>query len=391
MVLVIIFISLFGGCHFGPPVLKDSVLGYDETAADLELELLLLNFARRNAGMPIHFTVASNIAATFDWNTNAGAGADITDGDQGFWQNVYSFNLGFSASENPTFSIYPVAGEEFTQRLLTPLTEDLFNTVIFQDQRIDETVRLLAGGIELFKSNGSYERFIANDPRRVQEYEEFRRIALHLRWLQTNRQLFVRRLIFQQVLLEDFPDQPDPMDITDALSEGLVWKEQEDGKYMLTRTTSGRVVLANYDPDSLSDYERYQMNELIKNKPDSFVAIDISPEGPGGDFPIFGAIKLRSMLKIIDFVAAGIQKYPEFQVPKDPRTGHVDLNPAATLQINATTEKPPAPVKSIQYAGKYYSVADTEWDRSNFRVVYWLFQASVGDIQSPGIPITISK
>ena len=50
LAIALLLIFLLGGCQLGPPVLKDSVLGYDETAADLELKLLLLNNARRDAG-----------------------------------------------------------------------------------------------------------------------------------------------------------------------------------------------------------------------------------------------------------------------------------------------------------------------------------------------------
>ena len=80
-VLLMVMSIFFGGCSLGPPVLKEAVLGYDETAADLELKMLLLNIARRDAGVPIHFTVASSIAATFDWTTSTGAGADISRSD----------------------------------------------------------------------------------------------------------------------------------------------------------------------------------------------------------------------------------------------------------------------------------------------------------------------
>ena len=392
-VLLMVMPILFGGCGIGPPVLKDSVLGYDETTADLELKMLLLNIARRDTGVPIHFTVASSIAATFDWTTSTGAGADITRSDpKNFWSNSFNFNLGFSASENPTFSIYPVAGEEFTGRLLTPLKEEIFNTIMFQDSRFDESTRLLSSGIEVMNfEDGSYKRLIVNDPGHPEDYKEFRRMISHMQWLHAQRQLFVRRLVFEEPLLEDFPDAPTPEDIIVAISEGLKWEEQPDGNYTLTRFTSGRLVVTNYDPLALEDRERYELNERIKNKPDSFVHVDIAADGPGGNYPIYGAIKMRSMIQILDFVAAGIRKNPEFHVPIDPRTGEIDENPANTLQINTTANKPSPPIRSIKYNGKWYSVADTEWDRANFRLIAWLFQASVGEIQAPGLPITISK
>ena len=63
------------GCA-GPPALQRAVIGYDQTTADLEQQLLLLNIARINAGEPIHFTTTSSIAATFDWTTSVGAAGE---------------------------------------------------------------------------------------------------------------------------------------------------------------------------------------------------------------------------------------------------------------------------------------------------------------------------
>ena len=57
----------------GPPALERAVIGYDQTTAKLEQQLLLLNIARISAGEPIHFTKTSSIAATFDWSSSIGA------------------------------------------------------------------------------------------------------------------------------------------------------------------------------------------------------------------------------------------------------------------------------------------------------------------------------
>ena len=103
------------------------------------------------------------------------------------------------------------------------------------------------------------------------------------------------------------------------------------------------------------------------------------------------------MVQILDFVARGIEDFPEYDVEKDPRTGEIGfygavaLNPTKTLNVIASGERPADDMRSIQYAGRYYSIAPTSWDRSVFRMLTWVFQASMGFVQSPGIPITIAK
>ena len=62
---------------------------------------------------------------------------------------------------------------------------------------------------------------------------------------------------------------------------------------------------------------------------------------------------------------------------------------AVTIEVTETA--PPAHLPSVQYRGQYYSVANTDWDRGNFRILALLNQASIGDVKPVGLPITIAK
>lgn len=379
--------TVLGGC-VGPPVLERQVLGYDEVTSEIEQKLLLLNVARVDVGRPIHFTTTSSIAATFDWTTSINVGGSIQE-PKG--TNFLDLNWGASASENPTFSIIPVSGEDFTKRILTPFRDDIFEFVVFQGGAIDRTMRLMGAGIDVQKPDGSFLRFISNDPAKPKEYEEFRRIAAHLRWLNDNRELFVGSLIFEETLVTDFEGVPRAEDIINGLDKGLRWRQKPDGDYELTRLQAGRTVVLNYDPRALSDQQRFELNEKIKRNPSGFVYVDIRPDGPGGDFPIQGAIKLRSILQIIVFIGNGIQKAPEFDVTLDERTGPVEKNPVSVLQVIVSDSEPSTTLASVRYDGKYYAVNDTQWDRSTFATLGDLFQSAVGDVEDVGIPITIAK
>jgi hypothetical protein len=116
--------------------------------------------------------------------------------------------------------IVPIAGEEFTKRVLTPFKENAFEFLVYQGARIDRVMRLLSNGIEIQKRDGSFIRFIENGPRRPQEYEEFRRMALHLAWLSASRQLFVRSLVFEETLIADFKEVPRAEDIGNGFNRG---------------------------------------------------------------------------------------------------------------------------------------------------------------------------
>jgi len=369
-------------------VLERQVLGYDEVTKMLDEKLLLLNIARVSTEETIHFTSTSSIAATFNWATTLGVSGEVT-GSKG--TNFLNLNIGGSASENPTFSISPISGKEFTERIATPFRDEIFEFLVFQGGGINQIMRLMASGIEIQKPDGRFVRFIENDPRRPKEYEEFRRIAAHLQWLNDHRQLFVRPLVFEETLVADFKSVPRAEDINNGFNMGLRWRQKPNGNYELTRLKGGRVVVVNFDPMALSDQQRFELDEKIKKNPSGFVYLDIQPNGPGGNFAIQGAIKLRSMFQILNFIATGIRTAPEFDVSPDPRTGEMDVGPAETLKVNITDSPPDQRLPTIYHEGYYYSVNDTVWDRTTFLLLSVLFQTTIGKVENVGIPITISK
>jgi len=252
----------------------------------------------------------------------------------------------------------------------------------------------MAEGIEFYGSKGEIERFITNSPGRPQEYTEFRRMLLHLRWLAESRQLFARPLVFEDILFKDIADRPKAEDLAKGINLGITWRQKPDGRFKASKLTQGRVAITNYDPMLLSDEQRWALNERIKRLPASVVYVDLAPGYPGGNIPFTGGIRLRSFGEIIRFVADGMEEFPEFDVLPDPRTGSDDVaieNRAATLTIAVTEKAPPDRIASVLYRGHYYSVSDTEWDRGNFRLLALLNQTTVGDVGGIGIPITIAK
>ncbi|MFQ5847229.1 MAG: hypothetical protein ACE5IQ_06070 [Candidatus Methylomirabilales bacterium] len=375
------------GC-VGPVALHEAVLGYDETISRLESELLLLNIARAHHNLPDHFTVTSAIAATFDYRANVGFVGNFVNagGDS------YSFTLGASVAENPTLSIVPVQGEEFTKRILSPMDEGKFEFLVFQGAPLDMVLRLMADGIELQNRNGAFERFILNWPTAPKEYEEFRRRALHLRWLNRTRNLFVGPVTFEEAIRAKLPVPPSAGELVQALERGYRWRRLgAETEYELSKTVTGRVAVTNYDPRMLSNAERRALNARAAANPPNFVLVDIRPGYPGGDFPLSGAIKLRSLNVILAFVAGGIGRSREYDVGKDPRTETVGRNPARALAVEVSDIPPADTMLRTAYAGQYYWVPNTPWDREAFVLLSKLFQMTVTDVSRVGVPVTISK
>lgn len=372
------------GC-VGAPALRESVLAYDETTHQLDKEIMLLNIARMSERGNPHFTVTGSIAATFDFTTNAGVGGSIVEGGG----NTLNLNWGASASENPTFQIIPVTGEDFTKRLAEPLAESVFATIAFQGTDVEQVARLLSWGIEVQQSDGRFERFILNNPSAPKEYEEFRRFVMHLAWLQRTRHLFLSTLKFNRILLTGLKSPPSIADLTKG--DGLRYRRAADGTYTVSQSVRGRVLISNYDPRTVSDAERQRLDELAEANPADFVMIDIRPGYPGGEFPLFGAFKLRSLIAVLGFVGEGIDSNREFDVTKDARTPGDAASPTSALAIHASASAPTVDVPKTYYKGRYYWVNDTQWDRTGFFMLNLIFQLTVSKSSNLGIPITISK
>jgi len=371
----------------GPPSLRQSVLGYDDTISRIERELLLVNIGRMHRQLPPHFTGTSAIAATFDYRTNAGIAGTVA---EAVGTNSYTLNLGASAAENPTFSIVPVQGEEFTRRILSPMEESKFAFLIFQGAPIDMVLRLMADGIEEQNPDGTFRRFVLNRPAAADEYAEFRRRVAHLAWLNAKRKLFVGPLSYSETVQRGLP-APAPGDLMAALDKGFSWRRDTDGTYALTRTVNGRVAITNYDPRALDEAAIRALNGRAAANPGNFVLVDVRPDRPGGDLPLSGAFKLRSLNAILGFVAEGIDTAPEFDVPPDAKTGPSGANPARALAVSVLDATPDSDVPTATFEGRVYAVDDTPWDRQAFTLLYQLFQMTVTDVSAVGVPITISK
>lgn len=175
-----------------PVTLDRAVIAYDQTTSALLSKQLHINIARARHHQPIHFTGVSNIAATFNFQFNAGATPALTGGSGGMITPIF----GASVAENPTITIVPIEGEDFTRRLLTPFQESKLTMLLRQCADIDLVLRLLAG--EFRKQGANGETAYHNKPS-DRGYPLFRRLVLHLSSIQDRNSLYVEPLMFENV------------------------------------------------------------------------------------------------------------------------------------------------------------------------------------------------
>ena len=375
------------GC-FSPMALDRAVIEYDKVTTEILSKLLLLNIARAHQHQPMHFTGVSNIAATFNFQFNAGATPAFTGENGALLTPVF----GGTISENPTISIVPIEGEEFTRRLLTPFQESKLTMLLRQGVDLDLMLRLLADGVRL---NGSKQSDIyVNKPSDRSGYPLFRQLVLHLSSIQDRHKLFAEPLMFDQHWT--LPTEALTAEQLASLQKDYKIDYQAERKQVtLSKRVIGRVILTNYDPATLSNEERIRLHEEADQRAENDVSVDIRPGYPGGEWPIHGFFRLRSFHNVLNFIGQTISEDPEYPVAKNLQTPPVNENPVQTMALLVSKNEPSATDISVKFGDWHYALKPEtgyQWNREGFRLLCQIFQMTMTDLGQQSAPeITISK
>ena len=350
------------GC-ISPITLHRAVLQYDRTVTQIENELLLLNIARVRNNDSIHFSGISSIIATFNFS--------VTGGWSGFWvqnpgltSSSLGGNLSMTASESPTITISPIQGEEFTKRLLTPMGESKLEFLAHQGIDLGIILRLM--GSEIAIRGQGHSGYAINSPENPVQYEEFRRRVLHMASLRQNNNLYIG-----------------PIRYTNGNNEEVI----------------GRVTITNFEMSQVSNDYRRELQEEARILPRNQVLLVIGQGFPGGDYPLYGRIKLRNFKEILSFIGRTMGEQHEYQVEKDLRTRKVPVNPDRTIAIREDKSHPGFGKVAVEHKDFWYSIDESsedplvrQWNNQAFDVLYQLFQMTVTDVSRAQSPmITIAK
>jgi hypothetical protein len=379
---------LLAGCA-STLALDRMVLAYDQSTTDSVSKQLLLNIARARYSQPIHFTSVSSITATYRFAVNAGIGGAIT-GERG---GLLVPSLAGTAEENPTVSIAPMQGDEFTQRLLTPFEEQKLTLLLRQGYDVDSLLRLMGNELRLQEAGSEEIGVHYNRPSDPQGYTVFRRVMAHLSSIQDRHALHVEPLFFQRTWT--VPAEQVTPESFQALYKDFSLRSTPDRRgYAVSRPTMGRIMITNFNPGVLSNAERLELHAQAEDAPTNEILLDIRAGHPGGEYPLKGRLRLRSFHEVLTFLGRGMQEEPEFDVAPDPRTPLIRENPTSTLKIHESSRPQQHAEATVAYKGRYFSIGDDDgypWDKKVFSLLYQLFQMTVAPSAQSGPAITIAK
>lgn len=394
---LVICTSLSAGC-LSPIAMHRAVIEYDRTVYQADAELLLLNIARSRHHRPVHFTAVSSVAASFNFRTNLGVIGRIAQ-TSGPGTAPVDISYGAEVAENPTVTIVPISGEEFTKRILRPLDESHLDHLARQGFDLSMVLRMLGRGL-LIDVDGT-RRTLFNIPSHRDGYTEFRRRVLHLAALDSQEQLRIGRITYEDMFPVALEQSLTSAEVVAAIDRAYRWSAPTAGRPAgLVRRITGRLAITNYDLTRLSNDERKRLNEEIDRMPLDSVFIDIRPGSPGGDYPLTGFLQLRSFNAIISSIAREIAEDVGYPVEPDPRTGPVRINPSRLLEVEESRTSPSDAEFQVEFEGMHYSiprfsVTDTptsSWNQVAFAVLANLFQMTITDVANIKTPIiSISK
>jgi hypothetical protein len=296
-------------------------------------------------------------------------------------------------AENPTISIVPMQGEEFTQRLLTPFHEQKLTMLLRQGYDIDALLRLLASEVRLANDEGLYIGVYNNRPSDHDGYTAFRRVVTHLSAIQDRHELYIEPLLLEYTWT--IPASAMTVEGFQTIYKDFFLTYDPDKQvYLVSKKVTGRVIITNYDPAILSNQERFDLQKAAETGPSNEIILDIRPGYVGGEYPVHGKILLRSFYNVLTFIGRDMAEEPEYEVTPDFRTPPISENPAHTLEILETDQLPAGADVAATLNGHYYIVRPEpgyQWNQKTFSLLYQLFQMTVAAAPQTGPAITIAK
>ncbi|HMS82747.1 MAG TPA: hypothetical protein PKD12_03745 [Nitrospira sp.] len=379
--------TLLVGC-VSPTALHRAVVAYDQSVAQAISEELLLNIVRAAHHRPLHFTTVPSIAATFDFRATAGIIPP-----EGSGRGLAGPVASFSAAENPTVTILPMGGEEFTQRLLTPMDESRVTSLLATHGDLNMLLRLVVRSFRLVERQSVTT--LTNDPGYPTAYAEFRRKILQLSSLHQQNLIAIGKETSEVVWRGWLSVQPSPADIVAGLEKDLVWSCSKPGEMVLARK---RIMLTNYPPSALSLEEKRELGEQFQTWPPNEILVHIHPRFPGGDVPMLGTLQLRSLKDTMEFLAEDLIAQREFRVAPDEGTKTDAYDAPILLHIERDPDISNNPVVAITFEGVQYALPvaikgdpQRDWSLRVFALLYDLFQMTVRPSTAPVPGIAITK
>lgn len=189
-----------------------------ESAADIANEQVLLNLAREANDEPAYFLQLGSINGSLTVSGALGfPGANslvtIDQASSGATSNPRTAisaggNLTTTVTENPTFTLTPLSGQQFAQTIVEPFSGKLFQALFEQGWEADTLIRTMVSYVEVISCVDGKEQIKIwhNDPSDP-TYEQFIELACELKLADVSDSIAV---VFDEAPACEIGQNPDP-------------------------------------------------------------------------------------------------------------------------------------------------------------------------------------
>jgi hypothetical protein len=392
---------LSSGCALGPSAIQASRVPYNEVIQRTTSEQLLLNLVRLRYREAPLFLEVGNVTTQFTFSQSAGVDGTINENVNVEVNNpdVLELGAGFGYEEKPTISYNPLQGEEFVQRMLTPVELDTLVLLMSSGWNFDRVMRS-----SVLRMNGcdNASRASGPTPQHAPRYERFNRVATLFRELQWHGQLQIVREKRSQPLAPPVPaERVSASDLVEAASKGYRFEPDSDGRLVLCGDTTALVWRI---PPGLGDSpEVREIQALLALKPAASYDIRLahtllndSAQRPAEHETI--DLMTRSVMGTLFYLSHGV-KPPAAHVKDGLITTTEGVGGAPfdwsrvtdeLLHVQAGALPPHNAAVAARYRGYWYWIDDSDLDsKSTFSYLSQLFALRAGHSSGPGISLTL--
>ena len=218
-------VSVAGCAKLGPATIKSQRVDYNLAVQKTNDEQLLLNLARLKYRDTPFFMEVSSVASQFILSTTGNASATLQEGVKGL------FGLGGSVgmTERPTVTYSPLQGNQFIQRVLTPLPLETITLLYNSGWSIERIFRLCFQRMNTLKNAPGAS---GPTPKKAPNVKEFINVTKYFRELES---LDVLNLTYKE-------ENKIPKIIVNIFDEGL----KLDTTQIITKALNLKPRLNNY-------------------------------------------------------------------------------------------------------------------------------------------------
>lgn len=350
---LILLPAMLAACtHIAPERIQASGNDYNIAIQQSSDEQLLLNLVRLRYRDTPFFLEVNSIASQFKLSNSASLSASLKAGripDSG------SIGAGIAYTEQPTVSYTPLHGDDFVQRLLSPVSIDTLLLLYNSGWSIERVLRLCVQ-----RMNGIDNAASASGPtpRRAPEFRQFMELSEHLRALQR---------------------------------KGLL-----DMGYSVT--AKQLVPVLSVAPEAQRDPDMIALTRMLQLPPAQprYILHLASAAGPSGDGSII--ISTRSLLGILSFLSQTVAvSAADEQAGRVTRTRNADGTRfdwkavgKGLFQIHSARVEPRGASVKTFYRGQWFFIDDSDLaSKSTFSLLAQLFSLQSGKQKSVAPVLTL--